>query len=266
MLSQGKAKKKFKFVFSTTLLIVFFFFFGCPSWNKFQAREILINKRKIITSEISAPAITICVVDESDGWKNESRYNVYDSNNTDFNDYDSNSTLLQNDGPNSYILDQCKESNSVEEALECINTKTYNLTETVSDASAYSPNNYTVIDILNSSLWISDISCTLFGKCHTLNVSDSLSLSKLNLNFNLDSSLNYLAYLHDPNFFILTANPATIPGVSLDLNPSQGLMLKYIEVIQHINMDRSQQTCEDREDYSFTTCVKNSVSSKIGCR
>ena len=245
-----KLKQKFKFVFSTTLLIVFFFFFGLPSWKKFQAREVLINKRKIITTEIAAPAITICgfQFETWDGWKND----------------DSNKTGLNNNMPDFFILNKCKEPHSVEEALECINTKTYNLTETVSHAWTDSSNTSTVIDILNSSLWISDVSFTEFGKCHTLN--DSVSLSSSNWKIILDGSLSYFAYFHDPNFFILTTNPAIIPGVFLDINPSQGYMLKYIEVIEHINMDRSQQPCEDREDYSFTTCVKNSVSRKIGCR
>ena len=64
----------------------------------------------------------------------------------------------------------------------------------------------------------------------------------------------------------MTTNPATIPGVTLDLKPSQGLQFMYIEVIQHVNMDRPRQPCALQEDYSFTTCVKNSVARKVGCR
>ena len=117
---------------------------------------------------------------------------------------------------------------------------------------------------MDFSFWISDVSFSTYGKCHTLN--NSVSLSSSNLYLLLNASLNYVADFHDPNFFMHTANPVIIPGVSLELKPSQGFVLNYIELIKHSNMDRAQQPCEDREDYSFTACVKNSVSSKAGCR
>ena len=223
-----------KFVFTFTLLLIFFFYFGLPSWNKFQAKEVLINKRKIITSDIAPPAITFCT---TNAWKNASDSNVSES----------------------LIVSHCNESNSFEEALECIENETYNLTETVPRAIS---NDGT--DISNSSFWINDISLTYLGKCHTLN--NSVSLGSSYWNFVLDASLNYFVAIHDPNFFMVTSNPATVPLVTLLLRPNQGTQLIYIELIQHINMDRTDQQCEDGEDYSFTACVKNSVSRKVGCR
>ena len=115
-----------KCLFSTTLLIVFFFFFGIPSFNKFQAREVLINKRKINTEDIAPPAITFC---SGDGWKNVSD----DSSNTEIQDY----------GFDSEILKHCQESNTFEEVLECIDTKTYNLTETIQMAYSEGLNSIT---------------------------------------------------------------------------------------------------------------------------
>ena len=221
-----------KLAFSTTLLIAFIVFFGIPSWNKYQAGEVLINKRKILTSNIGPPAITFC---PADGWKNVSDYNSSESQ----------------------ILQHCKETKSFEEALDCIDNETYNLTETV-------PMSYSGNSIINSSSWINDVSYSLFGKCHTLN--NSVSLGSSYWYFKLDPSLSYFVAIHDPNFFMFTPNPATIPLITLDLHPNQGIQLIYIEIIQHIDMDRIEQPCEDREDYSFTACVKNSVSRKIGCR
>ena len=82
----------------------------------------------------------------------------------------------------------------------------------------------------------------------------------------LNSSLTYNVYIHDPHFFIFTFNPSTIPGIFLYLKSEEGLHLRYIDVVHHVNMDRPQQHCEAAEDYSLTACVKNSVARKVGCR
>ena len=121
-----------------------------------------------------------------------------------------------------------------------------------------------IMDISNSSFWINDISFSTLGKCHTLN--NSVSLGTAKWMFLLDPYHDYAVAIHDPHFYLFTTNPATIPGVTLDLKPSQGIQFMYIEVIQHVNMDRPQQPCAAQEDYSFTTCVKNSVAKKVGCR
>jgi hypothetical protein len=325
-----------KFSFSTTLLILFIFYFGIPSWNKFEAREVIINKRKISTEDIASPAVTICSGDgwkfyydfdesimaeyESDGSNNseydfdESKMADYESDGSNNSEYDfdgsnkadpefdesnnanyefdgSNKAGAEFDGTNPYNLHPseaefdacnqsnlcafCKESNLFEQAIECIDTNTYNLTETVETALEYpagSSNIDNATDILNSSFWINDFTYTDVGKCHTLN--NSVFLGPSTWKFIFNSNLNdyifpltgYKVFIHDPDFFIPSKNPVTVPAVYLHLKPSQGTQFIYIEVVQHINFDRTEQPCEAREDYSFTACVKNSVARKVGCR
>ena len=60
-----------KIVFSLTLLIIFIFLFGIPSWEKFQAKEVMINKIKVNPIKSITPAVTICALDKVtvQGWK-----------------------------------------------------------------------------------------------------------------------------------------------------------------------------------------------------
>ena len=246
-----------KFFFSLSLFITFVLFFGLPSWKKYQAKEVFINKQKISIDDISPPAVTFCALDQetTSGWKfdNMSDYEEDYSDPENLNELD-----LRTD-----ILTQCNDSNSVKEVYECVDGKTFNLTETVPyPLSEITPINFA--DISNSSFWTNDISLVTLGKCHTLN--NSVSLGTAKWIFPLDPYLDYTVVIHDPHFFLMTTNPATIPGVTLGLKASQGIQFMYIEVIQHMNMDRPQQPCAAEEDYSFTTCVKNSVAQKIGCR
>jgi hypothetical protein len=145
--------------------------------------------------------------------------------------------------------------------LDCVDTKTYNLTETILLGQA---GGNPARDIIKSKYWINEVSYSRYGKCHTLN--NSVPLSSNQWTFNLDRSLTYAAFIHDPNYWLMTANPATMPAIFLNLDKSQGKQVMYIEVINHINFDRPDQPCEDQENYSFTSCVKNSVSRKVGCR
>jgi hypothetical protein len=45
-----------------------------------------------------------------------------------------------------------------------------------------------------------------------------------------------------------------------------GNQLIYLETTYHSMMDKPGQPCESSEFYSFTGCIKNSISIRIGCR
>ena len=72
--------------------------------------------------------------------------------------------------------------------------------------------------------------------------------------------------IHDPKFFLITMNPATIPAINLDLTTEDEFQLLYIDVVHKVKMNTNKQPCETNEAYSFTSCVKNHVSKKFGCR
>ena len=114
-----------KFLFSLSLFITFLLFFGLPSWNKYQAKEVFINKRKMSINDISPLAVTFCVLDQETtiGWK----FDNFSGNAEDDSDLETPSEL----DLSSIIATQCNASYSVEEVYECVDGKTFNLSEPV---------------------------------------------------------------------------------------------------------------------------------------
>ena len=243
-----------KFVFSATLLILFISFFGLPSLDKFRAEEVMVNRKIISTNNIPTPAISICALQTNEeksitGWRKD----FVEKQDTGITEIDLKLELK------SELIRNCNESNNENKIVNCVNMKTFNISETV-------PESFSRDDSINfpNSYWIDEVSVFTFGKCHTLN--NSVSLGASTWNFLLDNNLNYKIWIHDPQYFLLTANPATIPAAFMDLKANEGFQMIYIEVIEHLNIDRPLRPCKDQNNYSFTTCVKESVSEKIGCR
>jgi hypothetical protein len=81
----------------------------------------------------------------------------------------------------------------------------------------------------------------------------------------LNKNLYYYIWIHDPHFFIQSLNPDAIPQIQLTLNSFERVVL-YIRPVYHHMMDKPEQRCESSESYSFTACIKNSISRRIGCR
>ena len=241
-----------KILFSLSLMLAFLCFFGLPSWRKYQAKEVFINKNKISVHDIPPPAITFCALKNGSSWKANNSFSEDNENYEDMNNV-----------PGSFILTQCKYFNTAEEIFNCVDAKTFNFSETIPSASSeISFLNFT--DISSPSFWIPELTLAYLGKCHTLN--NSVSLGDGKWIFDLDPSLAYNTYIHDPDYFLFTANPTTIPMINIEMDLTEGLLFMYVEVVRHVNMDMPQQPCEAAKDYSFTACLKNSVTSKAGCR
>ena len=64
---------------------------------------------------------------------------------------------------------------------------------------------------------------------------------------------------------IKSLNPDAIPQIQLRLYIFERVVL-YVRPVYHHMMDKLEQPCESSESYSFTACIKNSISRKIGCR
>ena len=78
-------------------------------------------------------------------------------------------------------------------------------------------------------------------------------------------SQNYSIFIHDSNYFMFTHNPDTVPRIRLTMDPSMD-QLVYIKPIYHQMINKPEHRCESSESYSFTACIKNSISRMVGCR
>ena len=50
------------------------------------------------------------------------------------------------------------------------------------------------------------------------------------------------------------------------LEPADGFRMVYIQGINHVRLNQPNRPCKDSQEYSFTACLKNSLSRKLGCR
>ena len=144
-----------------------------------------------------------------------------------------------------------------------MNNKTYSLNETLPMATA-GKTDMNQRSIRNKEFWIEEVSYFQYGRCHTLNNTVVLGTDKWTFGF--DNKFAYNVFIYDPRYSVITANPATMPSIFLDLDPTDGVQYLHIEAIKHININRAGAVCEEDEKYSFTACIKESVTKTVGCR
>ena len=72
-------------------------------------------------------------------------------------------------------------------------------------------------------------------------------------------------FIHDPDFYVYTANPEIIPRVTVSLKDATELYI-FIKVVFTKRMNKPDDPCTSYESYSFTRCVADSVSARVGCR
>ena len=93
-------------------------------------------------------------------------------------------------------------------------------------------------------------------------------------NIYLNPTLPYRMYLHDPKLFMLSGKPLINPHIELlhkypqnsRDTPFISIHGQYISATKHTDIDRADSPCEERTDYSFTSCVKKNITQKVGCR
>ena len=231
-----------KLIFIIILAIIFLTFFGHPSLKNYQANETLISEKKVQFKPGDSPAITIAVREEKGGhhgWKAG---------------HQSDNVFID------MIGHFCSKFTSFNETVQCINDKTYNLSEVVENAE-------TGMTTLNGpSSWNTDIFFFFYAKVNTLQSSYEIGTNWLNsLVMTLNKSQAYYVWIHDRKFFLTSTNEDVIPHLFFKIEKSEHVWLN-IRPIYHHMMNKPGQRCDPSESYSFTECIKNTISRRIGCR
>ena len=76
---------------------------------------------------------------------------------------------------------------------------------------------------------------------------------------------DYSVFIHDPDFYFPSINPEAFPRVLFTIDDSQSQLI-WIKVTYKTLMDKDNQHCNSAQSYSFTKCIRESVSSAVGCR
>ena len=227
-----------KLIFVTTLAIIFLKFFGHPSYIKYQKEGTVFTETKVRNDQTKPPAITIFTWSGVifNGWKNAS-YVTYSLNSENF----------------------CNVSDTFDKFVWCINEKTFKRDDVILWANDGNNN------ILNESFWAEEITTFYAGKSYSLQYIAFQSEDKFDVHFGLKKGQNYSIIIHDPNYYLFTVNPETIPNIILTMDDSKSQIVS-LKAIYHQIMNKPEQPCESSESYSFTACIKNSITRRVGCR
>ena len=233
------------------LLVLFMVFFGIPSIQKYQSKETIFISTREFTNGIEAPAITVLALknDTSYGWKSKSNQTA----------------SLMARHTYTFVLDHCKEINQTD--LEtCISGDTFGLTDFLTTATFGISESS--MNVLNRSSWTEDMDSTANGRYYTWKPQSVITPSLTDTMF-LSAYKNFKFYIfvHDINYFLFCSNPL---GTTADVWEFDGNSMKdhYQEIIlvKHKKLNLEHRPCEESEDYSFTTCVKESIAESVGCR
>ena len=85
----------------------------------------------------------------------------------------------------------------------------------------------------------------------------------------LRKGFQYEIFVHEQNFFVTNGNSDTLPFKFIRISPDDAKDFKFfytISVIQHIEKNVPADPCVENDQYTFTTCVKESLARKVGCR
>ena len=154
----------------------------------------------------------------------------------------------------------CNTSTSINETLNCINKQTFDLSKLVENVT------YLTSTLTGPEFWNTELFNFFWGKVFTMQSTYHLGTNwETSLNLYLNSSLTFSIWIHDKDFFIPTINKDVIPHYLLRIKQPEYIWLLIRPIIYNM-MDKPDQRCEPSRSYSFTGCLKNSVSRRVGCR
>ena len=233
------------------LLVLFMVFFGIPSVQKYQRKETIFLSSRESTNGIEAPAVTFLALSNSTGygWKTKTNQTSSVDNRYTF----------------TFLLDHCKEINHTDLEV-CISEDSFAVTDFLTTATFEM--RASSLGHLNTSAWTEDIDTTANGRYFTWSPKRLMSPNWSDLIF-LSTYKNFKFYIfvHDINFSFISTNPL---GTTTAFWEFDGNSMKshYQEIIlvEHKKLNLDHRPCEEARDYSFKTCIKESIADAVGCR
>jgi hypothetical protein len=160
---------------------------------------------------------------------------------------------------------QC-EGYGVNATSRCIQEQTYKLQELIEDAWLENPKFPTnkKLSVKDRKYWTPDFTLTWVGMCYNLDIKDSKENNLIHLFLNIN--LTFIVFIHDPKYFLNSNNPQTI-SMTTWIVPKQNTFerLSLVET-EHEELNVPDDPCEEDTEYNFSSYVKRSLSSQIGCR
>ena len=239
------------FFLQIILFVPFLLFFGIPSVEKYLEKQTIIISSEKQTNGIEAPAITFAALKKQGvpmGWKSVDK----DLNLRSF-----------------VMLDHCHSLN-FSNIDACQKNDTFARDDFMRSAQIgfYQENS---TSLLNDYSWTEDLTTTTFGRYFTLNPSRRITGSPDDaLMFKLYNGFSYFIWVHDEDFFILNQNPRGLPSKLWKIdnlkNADKDGLYHEISLTKHKKLNLDRRPCNEGPSHSFTTCVKENLAERFGCR
>ena len=226
------------------LFVILSKYFVLPSWKRFREEKTVVTSAEKDLGGIPAPMVTLCPLhpDNVMGYKN-------------------NSVRLEKFPTSEIVSEVCKGLKG-EDIVRCVEEKTFDL----SDGLVFAIKGYLGSggDFTDSRFWSPDFSWSANGICYQLEANTTLAIKRpTNVLWMQLKSRKSLVFIHDSNYFLQSLNP----GFPLNMMLIGETMKMYsLKLVRHNNLDIASKPCNPDPLYSFTRCIKSSLSREVGCR
>ena len=236
-----------KSILQLLLFCLFLAFFGIPSLVQYQRKEIIVLKSDSKTGKgIEPPAVTLLATRNSLGWKRVKKDQFWQS-------FD--------------LYDHCMGINMTVD--DCLKQDSFGLAEILVEAKYIGINkNYSAPILLNSSasssFWKEDMSISGFGRYFTLKSLKNVTQNEEDcLAFILSRNFSFHVFVHDEDFFLYSVNPLGPPSKSWQFQAHEENHYQEVTLTVHKKLNLERQPCEEDPGYSFSYCVRESLSKKV---
>ena len=239
-----------KWVFLVVLVIFHFFYFAIPAYRDFTEASVAVEEFEEDADHLIPPAITLCPYKYwFSGWRNGSQL-----------------------APNflGSFDAHCSGAITREEILDCIEKETFNITDAL--PKRVWPGIDAPVDLSGNQFWTTDFTAALDGRCFTLNYTQSFKADIMKDGFliDLNPDLAYLVYVHQPDFFLVSYIPLTMPTLLYDYDQTVSgkdmTIFLFLQVYREEKLNRKRNSCNKDKNYNFKKCIRNTLSKEIGCK
>ena len=235
-----------KVLANAILLFIAIQYFGLPSWERFQARKVIVTTSQDDKANLPAPDVTVCPAHPRTGYGFP-------------------------DPKSPHNIEELCGGQKGADIADCVTNATYSVTEAFT-FTAQQGSLSTVEEL--GTIWAPEFSDTKAGMCFTLestfsmvphgNSTIAIGFQNRKKNTTIKNTL-YTVFVHDPKYFLVNYNPL-MPVKFIGIPISYKLKMRKLVLIEHEKLDLPSKPCNPLPSYSFTACLKKSLSLEIGCR
>ena len=235
-----------KIFLQISLFSLFLSFFGIPSFDQYQRKETIIVKSEFDTNGIEAPAVTIQASRNNFGWKSI-------DNSTEWYNFD----LREHCDRINETLDKCIAGDS---------TKLDDFLLDIKIGQNFNSSSPLLLNRTNSfQFWEEDMTDTAFGKFYTFKPPRHISLDQdYCMTIVLVRNFTFTVFAHDEKFFVKNFNPIGPPVNYWTFDGrSQKSHYQEMTLTKHKKLNLFHRPCNEESSYSFTNCIRESLSKQV---